>query len=243
METVTSIYLDPSLKKSASLQGKITNALLPIADRYNNELNQEQRYEFRRKVRSFVKWCNYITQIVRMFDRDLHKEYIFCAYLAHLLPKDEMDRWNLENKVSLEYYKLEETFTGSIQLEKDTAGQYETATMKTLTGKQEKKTQLDEVIEKFNENYSGEITDGDRILTGILMDKMLPDEVLKKSALQDGQQIFENSVFSKIYDQVAMSSFIESRETFGALFTDGKKYAALKKALAETLYRVYRQMV
>ena len=53
---------------------------------YNNELDQQQRYEFRRQIRSFVKWYNYITQIVRMFDHDLHKEYIFCSYLAHLLP-------------------------------------------------------------------------------------------------------------------------------------------------------------
>ena len=101
IETVISIYLDPNNnKKNNSLQGKITNALLPIADRYNNNLDQQQRYEFRRQVRSFVKWYNYITQIVRMFDKDLHKEYVFCSYLAHLLPGDEVDVWDLGNKVT-----------------------------------------------------------------------------------------------------------------------------------------------
>ena len=49
---------------------KITNALLPIANRYNNDLDQQPRYMFRRDVRSFVKWYNYITQIVRMFDSE-----------------------------------------------------------------------------------------------------------------------------------------------------------------------------
>lgn len=45
IETVISIYLDPNNnKKNNSLQGKITNALLPIADRYNNNLDQQQRY-------------------------------------------------------------------------------------------------------------------------------------------------------------------------------------------------------
>ena len=169
IETVTSIYLDPAnSKSSSSLQGKVTNALLPIAGRYNNDLDQQQRYEFRRQVRSFVKWYNYITQIVRMFDKELHKEYIFCSYLAHLLPGDENDVWDLGNKVTLEYYKLEETFAGSISLEKDVAGQYEAATMKKGRAQQEKKSQLEEVIEKFNEHYAGEITDGDRILAGIL---------------------------------------------------------------------------
>lgn len=242
IETVTSIYLDPvNNKNSSSLQGKVTNALLPIADRYNNELDQQQRYEFRRQVRSFVKWYNYITQIVRMFDKELHKEYIFCSYLAHLLPGDGDDVWDLGNKVTLEYYKLEETFTGSIALEKDVSGQYEAATMKKGSAQQEKKSQLEEVIEKFNEHYAGEITDGDRILAGILMDKMSKDDVLRKSAQQDGEQIFVNSVFSKAYDKTAMDSYKESREVFGALFSDPKKYAALKNALAEIMYREFRE--
>ncbi|MBE7005934.1 MAG: type I restriction endonuclease subunit R [Ruminococcaceae bacterium] len=242
IETVTSIYLDPANNKnSSSLQGKVTNALLPIAERYNNELDQQQRYEFRRQVRSFVKWYNYITQIVRMFDKELHKEYIFCSYLAHLLPGDGDDVWDLGNKVTLEYYKLEETFAGSISLEKDVAGQYEAATMKKGSAQQEKKSQLEEVIEKFNEHYAGKITDGDRILAGILMDKMSKDDVLRKSAQQDGEQIFVNSVFSKAYDKTAMDSYKESREVFGALFSDPKKYAALKNALAEIMYREFRE--
>lgn len=239
---VTSIYLDPeNNKKNSTLQGKITNALLPIADRYNTGLDQEQRYEFRRQVRSFVKWYNYITQIVRMFGKELHKEYIFCSYLAHLLPSDETDIWDLGNKVKLEYYKLEETFTGSIALDADIAGEYEPASMKKGGSKTSKKSQLDEVIEKFNEFFAGEITEGDKILAGILMDKMSQSDVLRKSAQQDGEQIFENSVFSKVYDKAAMDSFKESREVFGALFSDPKKYGALKKALASIMYRAFRE--
>ena len=242
VEFVTSIYLDPeNNKKNNSLQGKITNALLPIADRYNNGLDQQQRYEFRRQIRSFVKWYNYITQIVRMFDKELHKEYIFCSYLAHLLPGDGSEVWDLGNKVALEYYKLEETFTGSITLENDVAGQYESAAMKKGSAQQEKKSQLEEVIEKFNEHYAGEITPGDRILAGILMEKMSNDDVLRKSAQQDGEQIFTNSVFSKAYDKTAMDSYKESREVFGTLFSDPKKYAALKNALAEIMYREFQK--
>ncbi len=240
IETVTSIYLDPeNNSRNNSLQGKITNALLPIASRYN-DMDQQQRYDFRRQIRSFVKWYNYITQIVRMFDKELHKEYIFCSYLAHLLPGDEIEVWDLGNKVALEYYKLEETFTGSISLEKDVGAEYETATMKKGNAQQEKKSQLEEVIERFNEHYAGEITDGDRILAGILMEKMAQNDVLRKSALQDGEQIFTNSVFSKAYDKTAMDSYRESKAVFGALFSDPKKYTALKNALAEIMYREFQ---
>ena len=172
---------------------------------------------------------------------DLHKEYIFCRYLSHLLPDDEKEVWELGNKVELEYYKLEETFAGSIALEKDVAGQYETPTDKNGTAKQEQKTQLDEVIEKFNEHYSGEITDEDRILAGILMDEMSKDDDLRKSAINDGEQIFVNSVFSKAYDRTTMESFKKSQEVFGRLFNDPQKYNALKNALGEIMYREFCQ--
>lgn len=243
IDLVTSIYLDPeNNKNNVALQGKVTNALLPVAERYNNNLDQQQRYEFRRQIRSFVKWYNYITQIVRMFDKDLHKEYIFCSYLSRLLPSDETEVWDLGNKVTLEYYKLEETFAGSIALEKDGTGQYETPTMKKGSAKQESKSQLEEVIEKFNEHYAGEITEGDRILAEILMSKMSKDDVLRKSAQQDGEQIFVNSVFSKAYDKTAMDAYKESSQAFSVLFSDPKKYAALKSALAEIMYREFCQM-
>ena len=242
IDLVTSIYLDSeNNKNNVALQGKVTNALLPVAERYNNNLDQQQRYEFRRQIRSFVKWYNYITQIVRMFDKDLHKEYIFCSYLSRLLPSDETEVWDLGNKVTLEYYKLEETFAGSISLDNDGSGQYDTPTMKKGSAKQESKSQLEEVIEKFNEHYAGEITEGDRILAEILMSKMSKDDVLRKSAQQDGEQIFVNSVFSKAYDKTAMDAYKESSQAFSVLFSDPKKYAALKSALAEIMYREFCQ--
>lgn len=239
IEKVTSIYLDPD-QKGMSQQGKITNALLPIADKYN-ELDQQQRYEFRRKVRNFVKWYNYITQIVRMFDRDLHKEYIFCSYLMHLLPADPVEPWALENKVTLEYYKLEETFKGSIALEKDVISEYEGGEIRDGGASQEQKSQLEEVIERFNEQYAGEITAGDKVLAGILMDKMFEDKALEKSALLDDEQIFDDGMFTKAYDQTTMEAFMESQETFGSLFADVKKYNALKKALSSIMYREFRR--
>ena len=38
-----------------------------------------------------------------------------------------------------------------------------------------------------------------------------------------------------------MDSYKESREVFGALFSDPKKYAALKKALAEIMYQEFQK--
>lgn len=87
MENATKIYFDTGVRKSNATQGKISNALKPIADWYN-KLTEEERYQLRREIRAFAKWYNYISQITRMFDKELHQEYILCSYLGKLLPAD-----------------------------------------------------------------------------------------------------------------------------------------------------------
>ena len=68
IDKVTSIYIDEDARMVNSTQAKISNALIPVAEKYN-ALNQEERYQFRREVRNLVKWYNYISQITRIPDK------------------------------------------------------------------------------------------------------------------------------------------------------------------------------
>ena len=79
--------------------------LKPAVARYN-ELDDEKSYQVRRKVRSFCKWYAYITQVVRMFDRDLHKEYVYLSYLRHLLKAEKIPVDAVDDKVEMRFYKL-----------------------------------------------------------------------------------------------------------------------------------------
>ena len=238
IEVVSKIYFAPDAKKATSVQAKISNALLPVAKAYN-QLSKEDRYQFRRQIRAFVKWYNYISQIVRMFDKDLHKEFLFCSYLSKLIPAEPSTPWDLENRVKLEYYRLEKTFEGAITLE-DKATALEPAKTKKAVNMNAKKDPLDEVIDRINETYKGDFTEADRVLIGTLREKLLADKKLRKAAKVDGQQIFEKNVFPKIFDQTAQASYIESTETYTKLFEDTAKYKAIMVALAKELYRELR---
>ena len=148
IEEVSSIYFDPDVRKANLTQGKISNALKPVADKYN-ELNQERRYQFRREVRALVKWYNYISQITRMFDKELHKEYVFCSYLAKLLPSDPVQPFDLDNRVKLEYYRLEKTYEGAIELESK-PGSWKPTQPKRAGGQKDRTSTLDEIIQLIN---------------------------------------------------------------------------------------------
>ena len=236
VKKVAEIYIDPNNKNSGVVQAKISNSLIPVAEKYN-DLDEQKKYQFRRSVRSFVRWFNYVQQVVRTFDIEMQNEYTFCRYLIKLLPPDQKDKWDLDNKVRLEYYKLQRTFSGQIILDKNTAGEYETAKMKKSGSMKEKKSPFDEIIEKFNEAFAGDITEADRIIIGNLQ-KMLEDNPqLAKSAKQDTQQMFMQSIFPKIFGETARKAFKDSNETYRSLFTDTMKYTQIMIAMAEVLFR------
>ena len=239
---VTAIYFDEDKRKANKTQAAITNALLPIQQKYN-DLNQEQRYQFRKTCRTFVKWYGYISQITRMFDKALHDEFVFCSYLAKIIPPDPSIPFDLGNKVKLEYYSLEKTFEGTIELIKETAGVYNPAKVKKPVKMTETLTPLEEVIAKINEQFIGDFTEGDKVMITALHEKLKNNKKLIKSAQSDGQQIFEKNIFPQLFDDAAQEAYIESTETYTKLFQDAAKYRAIMTALARAMFDELRAVV
>ena len=235
IEEVSSIYFDPDVRKANLTQGKISNALKPVADKYN-ELNQEQRYQFRREVRALVKWYNYISQITRMFDKELHKEYVFCSYLAKLLPSDPVQPFDLDNRVKLEYYRLEKTYEGAIELESK-PGSWKPTQPKRAGGQKDRTSPLDEIIQRINEEFYGEFTDADRVMVDTLYQKMRKDSKAKKAAKTEDRQVYERSLFPGIFDTTAQEAYMENTAAYEQLFLDADKYQAVMRALADRLYK------
>lgn len=235
IETVNKIYFDEDKRKANKIQAAVTNALLPIQQKYN-ALNQEQRYQFRKLCRTFVKWYGYITQIVRMFDKQMHDEYIFCSYLAKVVPADPTIPFDLGDRVKLEYYNLEKTYEGSICLLKEEKGVYEPAKLKKPVKMSDTLSPLEQVIEKINQQYAGNFTDGDKVVITALHQKLKNNKKLIKAAKTDGRQIFEKNIFPQMFDEAAQEAYVESTETYTKLFEDAGKYRAIMSALAQAMF-------
>ena len=224
--------------QDARAMGRMTSVLKPVADRYN-KLTPDARYQFRRLCRNLIKWYSYISQVVRMFDKDLHKEYVFLSYLLGLIPPESVQMIDLEGKLQLEYYKLQKTFEGPITLNEE-KGVYEPANAKSVT-KPEEKHPLDEIIEKINEQYKGTFTDADKVLLTALQAKLMNDSKLQTMAKTSDPQIFAESIFPKAFGTVAQDSYMESQEAYTTLFADKSKYNAIMHALGAIIYREMRK--
>lgn len=240
IENVNKIYFDENARKNNKTQAAITNTLLPVQRKYN-DLNQEQRYQFRKMCRTFVKWYSYITQITRMFDKSLHQEYIFCSYLAKVLPSDPETPFDLNNRVRLEFYNLQKTFEGSIELVKEEKGEFGPAKPKKPVKHEETLSPLEEVIAKINEQFAGQFEEGDRVVATVLYEKLKNNKKLQKAARNNGQQMFMNNVFPGIFDETAQNAYIESTETFTRMFRESERYHAIMNALASVMFNEFQK--
>lgn len=223
--------------QSSDAQGLLTSKLLPAVRRYQ-EKTDDERYQIRRTMRSFCKWYRYVTQVVRMFDKELHLEYVYCSFLVGMLPMEAVPMEDIEKMLSLEMYKLEKTFEGDISLE-DGDGVYMPAAPKS-SGKKESKDPLDEIIRRINEQYKGNFTEGDRVVLYALAEKLRGNSKLANTAKSSDFRIFMESIFSQAFDDAAQQGYVESQETYTSLFEDRHKYDVIRLALAEILYNEFR---
>ncbi len=237
IEAFCNIYYSGK-KQDNIMMGKMTSALTPIKERYN-KLQPDDRYNFRRQLRSYIKWYGYISQVCRMFDKEMQKEYVFLAYLLNLLPKESIQMLDLDGALKLEFYKLEQTFKGEIALV-DQSGEYEPAKGK---GKAvpEAKEPLEEVIQKINQLFAGDFKDADKVILYTMHDRLKGDKKLQKIAQTSDPQVFAESIFPKVFDEVAQDSYVEQTEAFASLFQNKSKYNAIMSALAAILYREFNR--
>ena len=238
IKAVCSIYAEKRGTEKTR-QGRISSALKPVVNAYN-ALPEKERSLFRRTIRAFVKWERFIDQVTRMFDRELREEAIFCDYLSRLLPDDPTEHIDLDKSLALEFYKLEQTFQGAIGLEAKASDLPAPEIRPSAPEMDEKRSLLDEVVAAINERYQGEFTEGDRVIIGELLDRLLKVHNLCKIARSSDPQIFKDSLFPRFFEETAQEAYMESTERFTKMFEDKAKYMAIMNAVGAAIYRECR---
>jgi type I restriction enzyme R subunit len=223
--------------------GKLAGMFKPVIARYM-ELTEDDRYTARDYVRKFNKAYAYVTQLVRLHDRDLFDEYQYTLQLVKLLPRPGTeDIGNIEDKIKLEYASLTTTFSGAILLdEKPPVFVPSNGADPKVPNK--KKDTLQSIIDKVNERFSGDFTDSDRvIIEGIYQMFMKDSEVkkFKKYAKDNSTEMFVKSLFPDKFKEIVTQCFIDSSESYEKLFNDPAFYEQVQEAMAQELYKALRK--
>lgn len=230
-------------EQDAAALGRLSGMFKPVIARYM-DLEEDERYAARDCVSKFYKTYAFVTQMIRLHDRDLFNEYQYTLTLIRLLPKVGVEViGNIEDKIKLEYASLTESFRGAIALNEKPPVFGPSGT--TAPKRPSRKTDtLQSIIDKVNERFSGNFTDADRvIIEGIYQMFMKDNEVKKfrKYAKDNSTEMFVQSLFPDKFKSIVTQCFMENKTSFDKLFSDPDFYQKVQEAMANELYKALRK--
>lgn len=107
VERFTDIFYSGK-RQMAGDMGRLQGTIKPALDRYE-VLTDDKKDLFKSTLLRFNRIYAFITQVCRLFDKDIHKFSVYAKFLATMLPKGGIDKVYVDDKVLLEYYGLEKT--------------------------------------------------------------------------------------------------------------------------------------
>lgn len=117
VESFVKVFFKAGKKQSNLDFASLNSYLNPAVDRYNAKAEEDQE-NFKSTLTEFVRSYAFVSNIVRLEDAQMHKFHAYAKLLLRKLPKETSGTVHLKDEVSLQYYRVQKMFEGSIALSK-----------------------------------------------------------------------------------------------------------------------------
>lgn len=245
VERVIALYQSANDIQDEKLLGRLANSFQSIVGRYD-QLADSVKYEFRTLLRGFREKYNYISQLVRLFDKELLSEYIFINYLISLLPTNSQEVVDISDKVRMDYYKLVKDNEESILLVKEESPIYnQQKSINPAVKPPEEKDTLTEILNKINSQFPDVFTKEDQVILDLIVKQVVqnPSERQRSIAKSNDYAMFKNSLFPKEFEDLIINLSQSSEETFEKIFSSEEIFKFIMATSAQEAYKKWRSDV
>lgn len=216
--------------------GKLMSHITPALQRYD-ALEAERQELFKSTLARFNRIYSFITQVCRLFDQDLHKFSVYAKFLYTMLPKGSSEPVDIDDKVLLEYYRLEKEFEGEITLQPTEEG------FRPITGeagrREKTKDPLTAIIEKINEMYGTDFTEMDKVL--LQLENDYASEERWHSYAQNNDRKTFMLLFEKDFPEMAAQRYEQNEEFFVKMFSEPDMMKQVMGTIGGMLYERLRK--
>lgn len=204
-EFATLFYKD---KRTNAQDGKMNSIIDKGVERYCfiEEDDEKQADEFKKKAQKYVTFYNFLLQIYPLRNLNLLRLQVYLVALLKKLPKKGKERVDLDEMLSLDYYKLQklgkdESHGSDISLsygEGELVGISENATSRINEDSEE---YLEDIIKRINDVFGIGLTEEDRIVIDqyeemFKQDKNIMD-IAKANSYEDLVNTFGKTYFKR----------------------------------------------
>lgn len=226
------------------LNARQRNELTSLINKgFNNykELDNDKQSLFKQDSLKFTRLYSFVTQLADIKDVNLHKMYIYLTYLNKklILKEDDGDALSLKDKVSLEYFKIKNTFEGSGSLSESDTKELENNQNKSTVKEEEEKDSFTEIIERLNQRFGTEFTESDKLsIVQIKTDFSFNQDLIAKAktnTLEEFKYAFEKEFLGIVINRMGINE-----DFFAKILDDPDFKEELMRMMLSEVYTTLR---
>ena len=206
VDAVTDVYFDEP--DPSKVLAKVESKLAPAVDRWK-ALDDTPKREFKAVLRKFLRSYSFITQMISLGDKGLHRLFVYGGFLVKKLFLDTGSTPDLRDKVELEYLRIEDKGTQAIKLESE---QLHNGGANAGVAKEEDEQLLSVLIDHLNETFGTEWEDADKIISACA-DKICEDEDFVAKARTNSMGDLR-AIFGDVMMQALATILSDSQDMF-----------------------------
>ncbi len=182
IDAFSKVFYLPPERRTPNDHARITASLQPAVDRFNS-LDKDRQTEFWDRLGAFVRLYGFLSQIIPYADSELEQLSGFGRkLLPHLSLDRETEAIHLGGTVELEYYRLQEVTTTSIDLGDPDNGHVKPSTAVGTGHPEEQKAPFSEIIKRINERFGTNFTEKDGLFLQQIEKAALENEDVRETA-------------------------------------------------------------
>lgn len=212
------------------------NSILDAVVTRFSERDEAEQEEFRGQLTAFRNLYALLSQIIPYQDSDLEKLYAFVRNLIlKLPPSGDGSTFELEDEVSLRYFRVQQISEGSIDLGEGEADPLKGPTdVGTARAKDEEIT-LSTLIDDLNERFGTDFTEADRLFFDQIRATAEADEKIVEAARANSLANFA-SYLDRMLDELFINRMEGNEEAFSHVMTNKEFRAVVRDHLAREIF-------
>ena len=219
---------------------KLEGLVRQTVARFEHEEDDGLQEEFRQLLKSYMRFYNFVAQVIRLNDTNLEKLYSYCAWLSRLLPNRELppDIDITEEMLRLQAFRVEQKDSADASLGPGDRKQLKPISefgAKPYTEDEERS--LSEIIDAFNQRHGTEFSKDDFLRFEQVNRDILNEDMVEKLRNNPPDVVFK--AFSEEFFKGAIRLFQRDNEMRNIVLTDAE---ARDQAIRHFFNRALREV-
>jgi type I restriction enzyme R subunit len=232
VEKFVRLFFEENGNKTKILENGLSH-LKPALKRIRN-LEEEERLQFRSKLKKFKKLYLLLIQIYPIQDVDLHQLNIYIKYLVNQIEVNSVSTIEVSDKITLEYLRVESQ--GEQRIDLDEGEGLDISLPGSVNVSEEEKERFSIILEKINERFQTDFTDEDKIeqikhiQNSIEKDERL-NNLAKENSFEDWKLMYEEDFENKL-----VKSYYNNKEFYEKVLNNKELLKYLRDSIAREIY-------